>query len=137
MRGVVSDFEARDFGRKNSRVFDEGSTSAATKAETHRRMKKPETVFKEKIRPLLEALPNTWVCKTQQISIRGTPDFLLCIAGHFAALELKKDGKTDASPLQQFTLQRIRHAGGYAKLAHPENWNEIYEELKELAYQEG
>lgn len=94
---------------------------------------KPETIFKNKIRPKLEALPNTWVCKIQQVGIRGDPDFVLCVNGIFVALELKKDAKEKADPLQLHKLEKIKNAGGWAFVVHPKNWLEIYAALKKLA----
>lgn len=92
-----------------------------------------ETNFKERIRPRLEALPNSWVVKIQQRSIRGTPDFLLCISGFFVALELKKSKDEPDDLLQNHTLDLINRAKGYAYKAFPENWNEVYECLKKLS----
>lgn len=95
---------------------------------------KPETRFKNKIRPLLEGLPRTWLAKIQQQTIRGTPDFLLCIGGKFVALELKKSYKEKPDPLQQYTLDKIIEAGGWGIVVSPENWDQIYSSLKELAH---
>jgi hypothetical protein len=94
--------------------------------------KKPETRFKERIRPLLEALPHTWVVKVQQVVIRGTPDFLLCVRGQFVAIELKtEDGQ--ASALQDYNIGKIINAGGMAVIVDPENWPEVYQALKQMA----
>lgn len=95
--------------------------------------KKPETVFKDRIRPHLEALPNSWWVKIQQVSIRGTPDFLGCINGQFVALELKKDAKAPIDKLQLYNLEKIDFAGGTAVVVFPENWDEVYEDLKKIS----
>ena len=93
--------------------------------------KKPETLFKERIRPKLESLPNTWVEKIQQKCIRGTPDFLCCISGVFVALELKVDAPIE--PLQKHKLEKIAMCGGIAIVVTPENWDETYQFLRQIA----
>lgn len=92
-----------------------------------------ETNFKNKIRPLLTSLPNSWWVKTQQRSVRGTPDFLGCVSGHFVALELKRSIKEKPDPLQAHNLKKILEAGGFAWVTYPENWPEIYSALTNLA----
>jgi len=95
--------------------------------------RKPETRFKERIRPKLAELPNTWIVKIQQAALRGTPDFLMCVHGVFVALELKATAKDQPSELQKYTLAQIRKAGGLALVVCPENFEEIYVDLKSLA----
>lgn len=95
--------------------------------------KKPETKFKERIRPKLAELPNTWFVKIQQQALRGTPDFLMCVHGVFVAMELKKDEDEEPSELQKYTLAQIRKAKGLALVVHPKNFDEIYEDLMSLA----
>lgn len=95
--------------------------------------KKPETLFKERIRPRLKALPNSWWEKIQQVTIRGTPDILGCVSGVFVALELKMDEKAPIEPLQIHKLKRIEKAGGIALVVYPENWDEVYMQLQLLA----
>jgi hypothetical protein len=92
--------------------------------------KKPETVFRERIRPYLEKLPHTVVIPIQQKTIRGVPDFLLCSRGYFIALELKKDAKSKPDKLQEWWLNRIEDAGGVSIVVCPENWSQIYEALQ-------
>lgn len=94
---------------------------------------KPETRFKNKIRPKLDALPCTWVCKVQQTSLRGTPDFLLCVRGLFIALELKKSRKDKADPLQEHTLSKINASMGFGFVVSPETWPQIHDWLENLA----
>ena len=96
---------------------------------------KPETVFRQRIRPLLAALPNTAVFPIQQKAIKGDPDFILCINGLFVGLELKSDdGET--IPLQDFKLDNIAKARGIALVSDPHNWSAVYEFLKEIACSE-
>jgi len=96
--------------------------------------KKPETLFKEKIRPQLDALKNSWWVKTQMRSIRGIPDLLGCVNGYFIALELKTDDKrSELAPLQGYILRKITKAGGIALEVTPETWDDTYQILRILA----
>ena len=97
---------------------------------------KPETVFRtNRVRPDLLALPNTAVFAIQQKTIRGDPDFILCINGMFIALELKsEDG--EAAPLQAYKLETVRRAKGIGIVATPDSWPQAYDLLKEIACSE-
>jgi hypothetical protein len=94
---------------------------------------KPETIFKNRIRPHLNALPNSWWVKIQQVALRGIPDFLGCINGQFIALELKKDPKAPIGKMQIYILSQIEKVGGYCRVLYPENWEVIFEELKKMS----
>lgn len=93
-------------------------------------MKKPETKFKEKVRADLKKLDNTWFYKSQEVAVRGIPDFIMCTYGLFVALELKPDEKITLEPLQDYILERIRTKGkGIALKATPGTWPDIFEAL--------
>lgn len=92
---------------------------------------KPETKFKIKVRKVLETIPFSYWEKTQQMSIRGTPDFVGCVKGRSVVLELKV-GNNDADPLQEYKLSKWRSAGAIAYVMSPDNMDEIINELKEL-----
>jgi hypothetical protein len=94
---------------------------------------KPETLFKNRIRPLLTGLPKCYVEKIQQVAIHGTPDFLMCVNGSFVALELKRDAKAPVDALQIYNLRIIRSAGGIGLLVWPEIWLQVYGLLRSLA----
>ena len=96
-------------------------------------MKQPETVFKELVLSDLKKLPKTYVVKIQQVVIRGTLDLHICCNGHFAALELKRDHKQKADPLQDYTIKKILEAGGSALVVHPLNWPDVLCQLSKLA----
>lgn len=92
---------------------------------------KAETKFKEKILVRLREIPNSWVVKVQQVAIRGTPDILMCVNGHFVAIELKTDDG-EADELQIYTLDRIRKAGGHTFVMTPRNSFLTLKAIKEL-----
>ena len=93
---------------------------------------KTETAFRKRIYPDLALLPCTVFFPIQQKSIRGTPDFLLCVNSMFVALELKSDiGKLDK--LQAHNIEKIDKARGIALVARPNNWRATYALLMEIA----
>jgi len=86
------------------------------------------------VSPDLKRLPNAWFEKIQQVTKRGTPDFLGTIRGYFIALELKKDEHTHPDPLQLHLLSTIRTVGqGLTFVPHPGNWDLVYGVLQDLA----
>jgi hypothetical protein len=97
---------------------------------------KPETVFYQRIKPYLEALPYSFVLRMQQEAIRGTPDIIMCVRGRFVALELKKSAKAPVTKLQKYVLEMVRRAGGYGEVCYPENWLFIYSDLLRIANKE-
>jgi len=97
---------------------------------------KAETVFKERVLPLLKQLPRSWVTKIQQVAKRGTPDILLCVAGVFVAIELKTDtGVLDK--LQRYNLEQIARCGGIAIVLTPSNLVATLDFLHEIAEKAG
>jgi hypothetical protein len=92
----------------------------------------PETRFKNRIRPSLDRLPKSWWVKTAERSVKGIPDFLGCVAGYLAGLELKVP-PNGLDALQRHTLKKIRASGGYAVELTPESWGQVYFDLKWLA----
>jgi len=93
---------------------------------------KPETKFRAKIRPYLEAIPNSWFESIQQKSICGTPDIIGCINGLFVGIELKAtDGKL--TDLQAYKIEKIVKAGGLGILMTPDNWEETLKALNIIA----
>ena len=80
-------------------------------------------------------LPNTWAKKIQQVSIRGIPDILGCINGHFIAIELKMDKTGQLDELQKYELSQIKKAKGHIFIATPQTWSNALKELTRLAVQ--
>lgn len=93
---------------------------------------KDETKFKEKVKKDLKTLSRIWILKTNEVSMVGIPDYLLCICGIFIAIELKANKKSDVSILQQYNLEKIELAGGIGLVAYPENWEAIFKLLKRI-----
>jgi hypothetical protein len=92
----------------------------------------PERKFRNQITPKLKELPNSFFESIQQSTIRGTPDILGVINGRFVALELKAE-RGRLSEIQAHKLKKIQEAGGFTRVVSPLNFNDVYEELKELS----
>lgn len=92
-----------------------------------------EKSFRKKVCEDLSTLPDCWVESIQQVGIRGTPDLIVCLRGHFIGLEIKKEGGVVA-PLQKYKLDQITKAKGYGAAVRPSNWPEIFSHLKRMAH---
>ena len=66
------------------------------------------------------------------VSLRGIPDYLICIDEQFLAIELKSGKDARRNPLQEFTLEAIAAAGGIGLIVFPENWKATQEFLREM-----
>lgn len=91
----------------------------------------PETRFKKRVLDDLKTIPEIWFVKVQQRALRGIPDILLCLAGRFMAIELKKDEFERPDPLQTYNLKKIEEAGGRSFVAFPKNWSQVFFEIKQ------
>lgn len=97
--------------------------------------KQPEALFRKKAMKDLAKIQGAWFTRIEQQSLNGTPDALGCIYSHFIALEFKASIKSKVTPLQEFTLDQIRKAGGTGVVCFPENWPAVLKELQELAFE--
>ncbi len=94
---------------------------------------KPETVFTRKALIKLRAIRGSYFVKIQQVALRGVPDILGCVRGHFVALEIKvPPNKVRDGSLQQKVLRDIDDAGGFAAEVTPENLDAVIKELSGL-----
>ena len=95
-------------------------------------MRQRESLFADKVDRDLEAM-GAWYFNVTLVALRGIPDRVGCINGHFFALELKTKSGV-ASKLQRYILGKIREAGGFAEKVDPSNWDEIKASL--LSFQD-
>jgi hypothetical protein len=77
-----------------------------------------------RVAPFLAALEGSAYFPIQQTSIKGDADYILCCAGRFVWLELKKSGEKPTA-LQKFKADWVRKTGGIVLVADPDNWPEI------------
>lgn len=73
-----------------------------------------------KINKYLSAQPDVWHVKIHGHAMQraGLPDYILCVAGSFAALEAKHPTDRSAQPTvrQEWELSRVRAARGVTKV---------------------
>lgn len=101
---------------------------------------KPETTFKQRVAQDLKFFEQNctlWKTKIQQESIRGTPDYILCVKGYFIAIELKHGGNVPPEPLQLYNQRKIKACGGVHFVAHPDNWDDIFNYIVNLTKKRG
>lgn len=67
---------------------------------------------------LKKEFPTAWIYKSSDRFSSGIPDILMCYHGYFIAIEIKKDTKSKVTPLQNFTLNKIRESGGLSIVVH-------------------
>lgn len=100
--------------------------------------KKKETLFKQRcqrdIKDIQKQGGKLWCVKTQMVSVRGIPDFILCVSGDFWAVELKKDEFEEPDPLQSYRLDAIKAAGGRSFKISPKDWPEFRTMLQRAAW---
>lgn len=98
--------------------------------------KQPETLFKEKVFKDLKTLKDkVFFFKSNEASVRGIPDVIVCFKGKFLALELKKDLKEERRcknkklDLQSYRIDQITRAGGKALFISPKTWSKFFKEF--------
>jgi len=89
----------------------------------------PEASFYYRVRPKLVAIPNSiWFPRAAFTTI----DLIGSINGKTVALEFKATVKAKRSLRQKHMLDKVLKTGGYASFVYPENWQEVFEDLKGL-----
>lgn len=74
-----------------------------------------ETQLKNRVRKMiLKEFPEIWFFKSSDRFTSGIPDIIGCFNGQFFAIELKRDEKSVATPLQLHTISQIKKAKGHA-----------------------
>jgi Holliday junction resolvase len=64
-----------------------------------------------------------WYYKASDSRTPGIPDIIMCIAGYFVAIELKRNKASKPTKLQVENLDSIAHAGGYQAVCR--TWGEV------------
>lgn len=85
------------------------------------------------MRKHLKQIPGLWFFKASERTLAGIPDFIICVNGIFVALELKRDDKSKATKLQEYTLEQINKVGGLGLVVRPDNFDKVMEVLKTIA----
>lgn len=95
-----------------------------------------EKQFENKVKKYLKD-QGCWVLKTWSNGVQreGIPDLIVCCAGHFMALELKAENG-HPSKLQEWNIQQIRNAGGFAVVLYPDDFNLLKDVINILQHKE-
>jgi len=88
-----------------------------------------EAEFKKKLMKKLKEIEGVWCESINQIAISGTPDIIGCFRGKLFAIECKRDASSRVADIQEYTLGRIRKAGGLAFIWHPGNYEAMFEDF--------
>lgn len=99
----------------------------------------PEKKFENEVKRYLTSI-GAWWYKTMGTSYTraGVPDILAVLNGRMIALEIKAaHGRPSALQLRE--IDRIRQAGGYARVLYPKDFESLkrdLEEMKDVQYKE-
>ena len=90
--------------------------------------------------------PYVWIYKSHDLCTVGIPDMIMCLHGHFIAIELKTDKRSakyqgdvshlhvdltqKASPLQKYNVKQINDAGGSAFIGY--NVEQIKDKIERI-----
>jgi len=89
----------------------------------------PEAKVKKQIRKILDEVGAYYAMPIGSgYGNSGVPDFLICIGGHFVAIEAKA-GNNKPTALQESHIERIREAAGTALVINETNIHTLKEAL--------
>lgn len=92
-----------------------------------------EKNLKKTVTDALKALPKCWFFKVNTLVLRGIPDIMGVVNGHFFAWELKREKLGRATTLQKVTLHLIRRAGGIGHVVDDSNFESCFRQLEEIS----
>ena len=98
-------------------------------------MAKPEARFQGRFLKKLRNLPEGVFTKIMRSSDNGVSDIVGCYRGWFCAFEIKAEGGK-LSSLQKEFIERIRLAGGHARVVFPGDESEVIEDLSRLGWRD-
>lgn len=88
---------------------------------------------KDTVRPdLTRTFPGIVIIKQDPLtSFQGVPDYLLLFRNRWAALETKKAKNAAQQPNQDYYREQFKGMS-YAAFAHPGNWDQVMDDLREV-----
>lgn len=92
----------------------------------------PEKKFENEVKRYLTSIGAWWYKTFGNACTRsGCPDILGVYRGRMIALEIKaSNGRPSALQLRE--IERIRQAGGYARILYPKDFESLKRDLKEM-----
>lgn len=100
--------------------------------------KKLESTFQNDtvIKAVKQRIPDTLVLKNDPTYLQGVPDLTIIHGSRCAMLEVKRDSKAPHRPNQDYYIQYIRDHGGFASFVHPDNLDQVLDDMSAFLLKE-
>ena len=100
--------------------------------------KKLESAFQNDtvIKAIKQRIPDTLILKNDPTYLQGVPDLTVIHGSRCAMLEVKRDTKASRRPNQEYYIQYIRERGGFASFVHPDNLDQVLDDMSAFLLKE-
>ena len=100
--------------------------------------KKLESAFQNAtvMKAIKQRVPDALILKTDPTYLQGVPALTVIHGSRCAMLEVKRDAKASRRPNQEYYIRYIRERGGFASFIHPENLDEVLDEMSTFLMEE-
>ena len=88
------------------------------------------------IKAIKQRIPGALLLKNDPTYLQGVPDLTVINGGRCAMLEVKRDAKASRRPNQEYYIRHIRERGGFASFIHPENLDEVLDDMSTFLLKE-
>ena len=93
------------------------------------RKKLEKDLESEFMKEMGERMPGCMLLKGNSAMRQGIPDRLFLHGPHWAALEFKKDSRSEHQPSQDWYVERLNDMS-YAAIVTPDNYHEVIDEIQ-------
>ena len=100
--------------------------------------KKLESAFQNDtvIKAIKQRIPDSLILKNDPTYLQGVPDLTVIHGSRCAMLEVKRHAKASRRPNQEYYIRHIREHGGFASFIHPENLDEVLDDMSTFLLKE-
>lgn len=100
--------------------------------------KKLESSFQNDtvMKAIKQRIPDALILKNDPTYLQGVPDLTVIHGSRCAMLEVKRDAKASRRPNQEYYIRYIRERGGFAEFIHPENLDEVLDDMSTFLMEE-
>lgn len=88
------------------------------------------------MKAIKQRIPDALILKNDPTYLQGVPDLTVIHGSRCAMLEVKRDAKASRRPNQEYYIQYIRERGGFASFIHPENLDEVLDDMSAFLLKE-
>ena len=88
------------------------------------------------MKAIKQRIPDALILKNDPTYLQGVPDLTVIHGSRCAMLEVKRDAKASRRPNQEYYIQYIRERGGFASFIHPENLDEVLDDMSTFLMEE-